>query len=407
MPASTVTQTTAAPISEVLLSPEAGKIQPILQGIDEAIRADGCDGSGAYPLKFSSLARCVNYLALGLHEPQRSGRTDKLQPGGLITSLYREFVGAYPQLTMLPNVITDDDLQGLCTFSTRRRGTRKANFYAAMVLFYVNLFEETKIGESELEFIRVATAEGERDFSSRVAELFVSKLKAPASGADAGTYHQAGGKTHEFPIINVGYTYHKTHFDNFKAFFEHFASHVDGNAHFVCYRPRNEYPNHVVKSFLAIQRPQAPKESFGFVHVYRMPSSGSQRRISIGVVLPLANGVCLVGGQRQMTDRKERTVPFSNLKIVIIPWTAITYREQVFGGLAVSADYSGKNLISRMALRCTPINHSDDIELDAKQLTELEADIVADVAREHTIADASDERFRSLLQLQTFLGSGW
>ncbi|MDF0498861.1 hypothetical protein [Bradyrhizobium yuanmingense] len=80
-----------------------------------------------------------------------------------------------------------------------------------------------------------------------------------------------------------------------------------------------------------------------------------------------------------MNDRKERTVPFSNLKIVFIPWTSITYREQVFGGLAVSADYSGKNLISRMALRCMPINHSDDIELDAKQLTELEADIVADV----------------------------
>ena len=392
MPIAATPPNTAGLISE-MIAREDGKARGLIASLDSAIRNDGREGSGSYPLRFSTVARNIQYLALALHETKRIGSPKKLQPQwNDVLELYAAFTEAHSALDFLPKAVTDDDLLGLCGFSTRRRGSQKPNFYSAMVLFFTYVMEERKVGVAELEFIRVCMPEGERDFATQIGEWFRARLSP--GGEEHPTENQSKAKRHEFPIVNVGYTYHPALNEDFRSFVEHFKVDGDGNAHFVCYRPRNEHPNQLVKSFLAIRPPAAGTETFRFVHIYKMPSTGSQRRISIGAVLPLDGGVCLVGGQRQMTAQKERTVPFTNLKIIVLPWAAISIREKMFGGLAMSADYSGENLVSRIAVRCTPIAHSDDIMLDAMPLAEVEKDLSHDLARERGLLTDNDDRFR-------------
>ncbi|TKV80080.1 hypothetical protein FDV58_17670 [Bradyrhizobium elkanii] len=382
---------TATLISE-MVETDNGFVRRLIEYVDAEIRADGRDGSSLYPLKFSTVARSILYLGLALHETKRKGLPKKLQPQWEdVLDLYAGFLDRYPKLDMLPKAITDDDLVGLCGFSTRRRGSQKPNVYAAMVLFFADLFEERRLADSVLRFLHVATPEGERDFSARIGELFKA---AVASRVLPEQREREKPRRHEYPIVHVGYTFKPALHEEFRTFVEHFASDPDGNAHFVCYRPRNERPNQIVKSFLAIRPPVTGREHFSFVHVYRVPSTGDQERISIGAVLPLENGVCLVGGQRHRAPKKERTVPFTNLKIVVLPWTAIRVRERVFGGLVMSADYSGTNLVSRIALRCTPVHHSEEMRLDAIALTTLEEDITSDVGTERDLASVDDNHDR-------------
>jgi len=393
MPIAETPPVTAVLISEMIARGD-GRARALIGTLEEAIREDGREGSGSYPLRFSTIARSIQYLALALHEAKRSGSSRKLQPQWAeVLALYESFIGAYPALDLLPKAITDDDLVGLCGFSTKRSGSQKLNFYSAMVLFFTYIVEERKIGDAEMDFIRSCAPEGERDFAARIGEWFRTAF-TPGSQEQVDQASRSKARRHEFPIVNIGYTYHPSRNEDFRPFFEHFAVEADGNAHFVCYRPRNEHPDQLVKSFLVIRSPAVETETFRFVHIYQMPSKGSQRRISIGTVLPLEGGICLVGGQRQMTAQKERTVPFTNLKIVVLPWAAISIRERIFGGLAMSADYSGENLVSRIALRCTPIAHSDNITLDAIPLSQLEKDISQDLTRERGLVRDEDDRFR-------------
>ncbi|MBH5371551.1 hypothetical protein [Bradyrhizobium glycinis] len=380
---------TATLLSEILEADEAFGRQ-LIEFLDSKIRTDGRDGAGSYPLRFSTVARSILYLGLALHEKKRKGLPKKLQPQWQdVLDLYADFHARNPKLNMLPVTITDDDLLGLCDLSTRRRGSQKKHFYAAIVLFYVDLLEEGGLTESDLRFVAMATPEGERDFQVRIADL----VRIASVSRALPTQKDQLAKRHEYPIVNVGYTYHRSLHEEFRSFVDHFASALDGNAHFICYRPRNEWPNQLVKSFLAIRPPVPGRDHFSFVHVYRMPCKGDQKRISIGAVLPLENGVCLVGGQRHLAPKKERTVPFTNLKIVVLPWTAVKVRERVFGGLVMSADYLGTNLVSRIGLRCTPVHHSDEMQLDAIPATSLEQDIAGDARIERELAGADYGRF--------------
>ena len=55
------------------------------------------------------------------------------------------------------------------------------------------------------------------------------------------------------------------------------------------------------------------------MHVYEPPedTTGKMRRLSLGRVLPMDDGVYLVGGQRDDHARRE---PFKSLKVLALPW---------------------------------------------------------------------------------------
>lgn len=364
-----------------------------LERINEAFKQDGKTGGGSYPIRQAALARQILHLALAIGEQGRRGEPRRLEPRWAeLIKRYGEFCTEFGALHFLPQGILDDDLTGLCQYSTRRRGSGKRHFYSAMALFVIDQFET---GQMESEFIEYVTPGAEMNFARDMSD-FILRVVAASNDADAAeTGQDAKHEKHEFPIINVGYTVYPSEFIRF---FHHFASPHDGCAHFICYRPGFTHPGEFVKSFLAILPPakRINTASYGFAHIYKVPSLGDQRRISLGEVLPLEGGLYLVGGQRQMAEINERTLPFKTLKVVALPWHPIEVQEKIFGGLVMSSTYHTRHMVSRLALRATSTWHSDHAKLGAVTLRQLNEDIAGDMSAEaqHYVAnDGQSERF--------------
>lgn len=378
-------------------------ISSVLQSINGVLKADGPDGKGRYPLRASAIARFLRHFALGLNDAVRQGSSDALSPAwGRLAELYKEFAQAVPHLTgaIQPNIdltLSDDDFSKFCGYATRRRGSQKRLFYAGLALFAVDLVDTGKLKALDQAFVDFVTPEGERDLVPRLRSLFLRALQTRRVPT-----LEVGPR--EYPLVRVGYRVQPNNFAKLQAFVDNFKSAHDGGAHFICYRPRHGHPNVLIKSFLAIQPPEQvgdgedeDSRSYGFVHVYQMPTVGKQQRISLGKVLPLEHGLCLVGGQRPMRPEKIKSEPFHNLKIITVPWHVITHREQLFGGLVLSANYEGAHVVSRVAIRATAIHHSSLLgrRLDAIPIDGLAPDLEDDREMEATLSSPEDaERFR-------------
>jgi len=388
-------------LAKAIADGQASQVERCLAEVDRIVRQDGRNsGGGVYPLRFSSLARYVHYLALSIAEGQRAGTATKLRPAW---AALREEITAFTSKHValqdyLSRIFSEHDLDHFATMSTRRTGSQDKKLYPTIVLFIVDRFEAgAKEGAEgsgrENPFLAFAIPEGERDLPARLRSFVVERLQSPTSGGTNPVKH---------PAINVEYTFSGENLPRLRGFMENFESPEDKGAHFICYRPRHENPAQLVKSFIAIKPPQRRGyesqmrnlQSYGFVHLYEQPDMGAQKRISLGEVLPLEDGVCFVGGQRTLRERQPLYAqPLNALKVIAVSWNAIENLEYVFGGVAMSATYQRKHLVSCVALKATSIHHSKFLSLQPVRLDQLVDDLKKDAATEAKMP-GYDDRYK-------------
>ena len=353
------------------------KIVASLDILNEAIRKNGLDDGPDAPIQFSALARLAYYLALAKGEATR-GPKQKLEPQwSAVMEPYNEMCRALGG-NLLPVMRNNDGLSSFCLFRTRRTGNHQPRFYAGLAAFAVYAKEK---GLLDHPFIRMAVPIGERGLPDEIRAL-LSRL------VDGGELTTPTTTSENAPIIRIGFKYNPERIDDFVGYRDLFARARDGCAHFVVYRPSRSDPTRLMKSFLAI-KPAAHDKHFptgradvlNFVHVYEPPkdATGKVRRFSLGRVIPMDDGVYLVGGQRDDHDLRE---PFKSLKVLALPWESLRRNDTVVHALIMSTNYDGRHLVSKAAVRTTPVVESESLTLGGVYLSDLRADLREDAAVE-------------------------
>jgi hypothetical protein len=353
-------------------------------------------------ISFPALARHILYMALGRAEEKRKGTTAHLKPRWAdLAHMYHSFRQRLVDEFFLDKEIDNQDLRRMCSFDTYRQGTGGNTFYSSLALFVVDLIE---CGEFVSEFVNFALPKSDWELVAAVsrylleqhANTWVAKAAELAISVERSSQHAA-------PIhseIQFKFAYVQSKLDDLRKFHEGFRSHYsDLGVHFICYRPRKSDPAELMKTFLAVMPPEAHDEgskSFNFVHIYQAPETIKQQ-IALGKVLPLHEGLYLVGGQTEMQEpRPSRPVPFRTLKVISLAWRSIEVFDHLLSGLVMSANNQGYHLTSRIVLRATPLHHSSQVELGAVGLKDLEKDIQEDMKKEIGYLErqqASDDEF--------------
>jgi hypothetical protein len=272
--------------------------------------------------------------------------------------------------------ITVDDIESFARHSNNRNGSNKPKFYYTLFMFCLSDQFSSMVDH---EFFRSVCPASELDVVRKCEAEILQKINPAAPHlADTGS-------------VDFRFDYSKIRLNSFQRYFETFKSSADGMAEgirFFVYRPRQKNPNQIMKSFLSITTKDGEVTKSGdpiyrFTHIYQPPSdAGERKRISLGRVLPLADSLYLVGGQKPTIKQR---IPFTSLKIISIPWSAIERQEHDFGGLVMSANYGGIPLISRVAIRVTCFPHSDQVNLGCIDVEKLSNSILDDMLAEAEI----------------------
>lgn len=376
-----------------------------LQKLSETIFLNGSDEDAPSPIRFSALARLLLYVGLSIGEQTRGGTAGLKPSWKALIDEYEGLCKAVPADLM--TVLTTDVLSGFCGFSSRRTGSHRKRIYVDLAILAVYLEER---GLLKGPFLRMATPTSEfslpRDIRDQL-EMIFARCR-PRDSLPEAAPKEAGEDKPRRPQIAVRFYYDPERLADFEEYRGLFAHPKDKQAHFVTYRPSRSDPKRLMKSYLAIgpasQEVEGdPEDAFRFVHVYEPPEDGAGKtqRLSLGRVIPLEDGVYMVGGQR---DEGARRQPFRTLKTIALPWYALRHKSTLLNALVMSANHKGKHIITRAALRATPIAHSSHIKLGAVALSDLEDDLKADalveraayeeaVANDPSLAETWPERF--------------
>jgi hypothetical protein len=342
------------------------------------------------PISLAALARHIHYLALSPAEQKRKKTTTHLRPSWAhVVHLYdkfRERVG--PDLFLDP-AIKAQDLMRFCSFDTRRRGSGSKVFYSSLAVLLVDLVEQGKFAS---EFVNFALPPCEWGLADAVRQHLLeggAKVRSTSPSRGTRTFDTEG--TSKFPEFGLKFAYAPAKLNDLRAFHNSFRSESsDLGVHFICYRPRKSDPNELMKTFLAIMPPEAHEDStsFNFVHIYQAPNTTTKQRIALGKVLPLHEGLYLVGGQKEtQTPLPSGPTPFRTLKVISMAWRSIEVFDHLLSGLVMSANNQGEHIVSRIALKATPLDHSSKVKLGAIGLHELADDLKEDMKKEIAFLD--------------------
>lgn len=362
-----------------------------LDSLNELIRVNGTDDGAESAIRFSALSRAIYYIALNEYEQTRKGK-EKLEPSWSHIIDGHNRLSAEIGRSILPSLSDDDAISSFCRFKTRRTGNHSKRFYVGLAAYTVMLSEK---GALNTHFLNMVRPTCEVDFPGEV-RIVLNKIfdecRSSATQSDdeiSTSYIDTAVETKSTTEIYVRFCYRPERVDDFEKFRKQYASPVEGHAHFVAYRPSRSEPRRLMKSFLAIgprtQDPLDPdsrQDFMRYVHVYHPPrdAAGDSNRISRGGVVPLEDGVYLVGGQRQASQARKS--PYSTMKVVALPWIAIERGDRILRALVMSANFEGRHVVSRMALRATPISRSTDLYLGDVLTKDLIDDLVADAKSE-------------------------
>lgn len=345
------------------------------------------DSSGELYLRAATLARYTYYFAAAIAEKGRAGTTQHLRPSWkAFVENYKDFVASHSNLRLC-NAITEDDVTQLARHANIRQGSRKDNFYFSLLLF---LISHRNGEEFKSSFFRAVCPTGERNFLNDAIREIERLAAGKTPGVDLNNNAQA-----DYGTLRFNFEYDRQKMESFRRYMDEYAAGDPIGLHFVIYRPRKRIPSQLVKSFLSIQSHTEEYDGqthnvLKFVHIYSPPSdAGSRQRISLGRVLPLADGLYFVGGQKAMIQQR---VPFSSLKVLCFPWRGIEHQDRVLHGLTMSANYKGMPIVSRISARVTPISHSKDLRLGAVDCTRLVDSIEEDLLVEMDVP-STNERF--------------
>jgi len=356
-----------------------------MNALNEKFRSDGQRTiRAADPVSLAALARHIHYLALAPAEQKRKKTTTHLRPSWAhVVHLYDKFRQRVGADLFLDPAIKNQDLMRFCSFDTRRHGSGSKTFYSSLAVLLVDMVEQ---GTYASEFVNFALPSCEWGLVEAVVQyLLEGDAQAhPTSPGETKTSDPEG--TSKFPEFGLKFAYAPAKLNDLRAFHNSFRSESsDLGAHFICYRPRKSDPTELMKTFLAIMPPEAHEDltSFNFVHIYQAPNTKTKQRIALGKVLPLHEGLYLVGGQKEtQTPLPSGPTPFRTLKVISMAWRSIEVFDHLLSGLVMSANNQGEHIVSRIALKATPLDHSSKVALGAIGLHELANDLKEDMRKE-------------------------
>ena len=352
----------------------------------------GSEERPADSLSFPALARHVNYYALGIDD--RDGKRGRLLPRWqAVTDRYQGFIAAFPSMKALIPAFNEDDLRQLCSFSTRHQGSRSPHLYLAIALFLIGEKDEGNL--DGMKVLKIAVPSEETRFLERVRRELghllnrtsvASGLKAPFP--DLPPPHRA----RDYPEVQASFACDTKWIERFQSFLRLYSVPTDGSLHLILYRAREGCPTDLVKSFIALYpgrndptRDQRPV--YRSVHRYLPPSQDwGHPRLSLGWVIPLEQGLYILGGQKMDPERRGHRFgeaprdPFRALDVLYFSWRSL--ESQLLYGLCLSANNNGTPFVTRVCARPTLIDHSERLELGEVSAADLAASLTDDYERE-------------------------
>ncbi len=361
------------------------KTKTCIQWVEDTLRASLESGQTEQGLSSNRLARIILFYAITCSDVAKRSSTRKTvstnvpkwkdvaqEVNNFSASVSAEISGLFCE------EFGDDNIGQFATLAGRKRGVQKRYYYSTLLFFAMHLQEAGRLSD-EL-FGR---------FASKDDKGFIANsLRVVSNILDEGLPTIAAEPHREVRVrINVKE-------ENFKKYqsFHHkfdFGESTRSESHFVVYRTMRSNPISVMKSFLAISEPSGiyqDKDAYAFSHIYVPPNATGEKRFSGGKLLPLDDGVYLVGGQRPYS-RVRRGVPFSSIKVLALRWHDLERGHKLFPALTLSTNYRGVPIVSRAAVRVTPISHSSKLKLGKVDLGNMLDDLRADLEVEKKFID--------------------
>lgn len=385
-----------------------------LEKLNDAILMHGLDGERS-PVSFFALARLLDHVALleGQDRASRAATRKQRKKSGaeeqepdpnvrrwwsLLTTQYgafRDELGSSAS-KHFPPIRNPDGIAAFCRLQTRRTGNHAPFFYSSLAALVVYMAEKSLLDSPELNLV---TPVDERSLSAEIRAVFDEILDETASPETRPSHESSGPR----PLrATMGFDYHDADLAVIEDYCLRFATDEQRCARFIVYRPMLSDPTRLIKSYLAITAPpvevdrNVPRVA-RFNHFYWPPPgrlSGADGQLTSGRVIPLAEGFYLIGGRRDL-DRRRR--PFRTMMVIALPRYAVLHQESRVGALGLSANRRGNHLISRAAIRATPLpayQHEGtagalvlgDVAIDA-----LAEDLQKDAALEREFAEAAGD----------------
>lgn len=408
-PGDTPLATEAPPIVDRLRKVNAqhpDQLEKALEVLNTAILHHGTDGS-ASPISFFALARTIDHLALIEGQARASSAATKkanrrtAKTSGkrdpnvrrwwpLIIGQYKAFLKEFGAKKPFPSLPDSDSIAKFCMLKTRRTGTHATLFYTSLAALVAYMAEKGMVGGEEFDLL---TPGDEIDFAQDVCAVFHDILDHIEN---EGTWTLENASLSQGVRVRLSFPYAPAELQLLEDYCQAFATDETRSVHFIVYRPMLSDPTRLVKSFLTISAPP-PKGSRQrreavFEHFYWPPpglQDGAAGQFTAGQIIPLAEGVYLVGGRR---DLQEQTRPMKTLMVLALPRWAMLNREARIASLGVSANRKGEHLMSRAALRITPVpdyqhvnSEGEGIKFGTVAITELADDIRRDAAIEQAL----------------------
>lgn len=365
------------------------------------------------PLQLWLLARQLDCYAVAIDHPVRQQKKTRQvnRAWKSIADKVNAFSAAVREVVILANGVSKEDLRMLANYSTET--SRKGNLYSTVAMFLINEYE---VHPNLLPSAGRWLATGERQVLAGFSEkLLRSQSSTPPAGEDVRVSPKLDPNHRR---AGMGFIYKEEYRSAFELFFRAFRWGEDKCAHFVAYRAGCNNPENVVKSFLAIRPPAedvGERDYYTFAHVYKIPSVGAKARVSTGFVLPLEGGTYLIGGQLLMEGDKKRHDVFNNVEVIALSNEDFEAPEPILNAMIMSSNYEDEQIVSKLALRATPIGHSKDFDrpLDNVAVEKLSADIEGDMATEkkkqkkHFVDYAASAQAERVLRITNNVSPRW
>lgn len=367
-------------------SPETTKA--CIQWVEDTFRTSLDSGQTEQGLSSNRLARILLFYAITCSDiaKRKSGRkavSTNVARWKDLSEEANEFSKGVPESIsdLFCAEFGDDNIGQFATLAGRKRGAQKRYYYSTLLFFVMHLQETGRLAD-EL-FGR---------FASKDDKGFITNsLRVVSNVLNEGLPTVAADPHREVRVrINVK----EENFKKYQAFHHRFdfGDPQKSESHFVVYRTMRSSPIAVMKSFLAISEPSGiyqDKDAYAFSHIYVPPNATGEKRFSGGKLLPLDDGVYLVGGQRPYS-RARRGVPFSSIKVLAFRWHDLERGHKLFPALTLSTNYRGVPIVSRAAIRVTPINHSSGLELGRVNLGDMLQNLSADLKAERSFIEGQN-----------------
>jgi hypothetical protein len=360
----------------------------VFDDLNRSFKAAAKKGSVERIYNYYALSRWLYHYALSLGEQERQGRATSPKPSyEAVVKQYRAFVDgeAGKQFGAVWANFESDDLRRFCTHESRRRGSHTPRFYISLAILALFLDENAE----SLDLIECATPSSERALLDRLHRGICSSLNTAAykMGKEPPVPEIRPPSARVNPEVFVRFDYEHSNMELLSSFVDRLRIEADNHAHFYVYRSRKRRPTQLMKSFLAIKEYEpssAPSKSrnFQFTHVYQPPRDvpNQSQKLAMGRVVPMENGIYLVGGQRRRSSRlTPGTVParavFHSLHIIYIPWVELREERSVIYGMGLLPNNEGMLLAAKLALIPTGVERGDQANLGSIDLTSLASDL--------------------------------